>query len=150
MSWRTAFTHLAAIPVAGVQTSYDVDDLPNTLPAADLPALVPAFPPVGGADEDDPDLAVLTYDGSAWTAALHVEHLLVWCPTWSEMGLRSALPALIEAVDSYLAAVSADGTLGGALAAPLEVVRVQVGVIAWGGVTYYGARFRHRWVRTVG
>ena len=37
MSWRDAFTALAAISVTGVTTTYDLDDLPGGLRAADLP-----------------------------------------------------------------------------------------------------------------
>ncbi len=150
MTWRDAFANLAAIGVPGVQTSYDLDDLPDALPAADLPALLPEFPAgPGAAGEEERGLSTLTYDGAAWRAALHVDHVLVWSPGWSDAGVMAVLPALIDAVDGYLAAVSADGTLGGALHEPLEVLRVQVGTLSYGGVHYTGARFKHRWVRLV-
>ncbi len=151
MSWRTAFSSLAALSVDGVTTSYDLDDLPNVLPAADLPALFPAFSGEAGTlGEDAHGLSTLTYDGSAWAAVLHVEHVLAWTPAWSDEGLRAALPDLVDAVDAYLSAAAADGTLSGALDAPLEVERVQIGVVEYAGVRFYGARFRHRWVRIVG
>ncbi len=148
MTWRTAFANLAAIAVVGVATSYDLDDLPGVLPAAHLPALIPTFPEGGRGDGEG--LETLTYDGSAWRAALHVEHLLIWSPQRAGTGLMAVLPALVEAVDAYLEAISEDGTLGGALHEPLVIERVQVGVMEYGGVRYYGARFRHRWVRVVG
>lgn len=151
MSWRDAFTHLAAIEVTGVGSSYDLDQVPDLLPGADLPALVPQFPAVAGTlDAGERGLSALTYDGSAWTAALHVDHMLFWTPVWADAGLMAVLPDLIDAVDNYLAAVSADPTLGGALHAPLEIVRVQIGLFEYGGTGYYGARFRHRWARRVG
>jgi hypothetical protein len=150
MTWRTAFSRLAAVNVTGVQTSYDLDDLPNTLPAADLPALAPSFPDGGGQAGGLEGLETLTYDGSAWLAALEVDHVLYWSPAWSEVGLSAVLPDLVEAVDSYLDAVSADGTLGGVLDEELTILRVQVGVVEYGGVKFFGARFRHRWVRMVG
>ncbi len=151
MTWRSVFTNLAAVGVSGVTSSYDLDELPNTLPAADLPALAPAFPAgVGALGEEEEGLSTLTYDGSVWTAILHVDHMLYWSPAWSEAGLAVVLPDLIDAVDAYLEAISADGTLNGALDTELEILRVQVGVVEYAGVRFYGARFRHRWVRVVG
>lgn len=150
MSWRTAFTNLAAISVPGVQTSFDLDALPNTLPAADLPALAPAFPEaLGLLSEDEQGFSTLTYDGAAWQATLHVEHVLYWSPAWSDAGLSAALPDLITAVDSYLGAISADPTLNGALDRELWISRIVPGVVTYAGVRFYGVRFRHLWVRTV-
>ncbi len=151
MSWRLAFSNLATIGVAGVNTSYDLDALPGPLPAADLPALAPDFPAGTGLPrEGERGLSTLTYDGAVWRAGLEVDHILYWTPAALDAGLITVLPALIDAVDAYLAAVSADGTLGGVLHEPLEVLRVQIGTLERGGVRYYGARFRHRWVRLVG
>ena len=149
MTWRTAFSNLAAISVTGVATSYDLDELPNVLPAADLPALVIDFPAQSGWRKDAQGLAALTYDESVWLAGLQVEHVLYWAPAWSDVGLLAALPDLIDVVDAYLAAVAADGTLSDALHEPLVIERVQVGVVEFAGVQYYGARFRHRWFRQI-
>jgi hypothetical protein len=151
MSWRTALTNLASLAVSGVTTRYDLDDLPNALPAADLPALAPAFPPgMGLIGEEEEGLATLTYDGGVWSAALTVDHVLYWAPAWSEAGLNTVLPALVDAVDAYLEAVSADGTLGGALGAELEIVAVLPGVVEYAGAKFYGVRFRHVWRRVIG
>lgn len=148
MSWRTAFSNLAALDVAGVATSYDLDALPAVIPTANLPALYPAFPAGGGsAAQDAPGLSTLTYDGAAWRAVLHVDHVLLWSPAGGGPGESGVLPGLVAALDAYLTALSADGTLGGALHEPLEVLRVQVGQEDRGGVRYLAARFRHRWVR---
>lgn len=151
MTWRTAFSNLAGIAVQGVATSYDLDDLPNALASAQLPALAPAFPDsVGVLSEDQGGLSTLTYDGSAWTAALVIDHVLYWTPGWSEGGLSVVLPDLIDAVDAYLDALRADGTLGGALASELAITRVVPGVVEYAGVKYYGVRFRHVWRRVMG
>lgn len=147
MSWRQAFTNLAGLSVPGVRTSYDLDALPEALPTANLPALIPAFPEsTGGLGQVEEGLTALTYDGAAWRAGLTVEHVLLWSPAGASGGLRTALPDIVSAVDAYLAALSADGQLGGALYEPLTVTRVQVGVQKVGGVSYLGARFRHEWV----
>lgn len=147
MSWLAAFDALATLSVAGVRTLYRLSELPGALPAADLPALVPVFP--SGADDRDA-LAALTCDGGAWKAVLNVEHVLLWGPLAAGDAGREALPGLLAAVDATLAALAADGTLGGALHEPLAVTGVTVGPVGWGGVRYHGARFRHRWVRIVG
>ena len=150
MSWRDAFTALAAISVAGVTTSYDLDDLPGGLRAADLPALLPAFSEGGPLfGEREEGLLALTLDGGAWTSSLAVDHLLIWAPCGAGGGMREALPGLVTAIDAYLAAVGADAWLGGALDEPLAIVRILPGVIDWGGTLYHGVTFRHRWSRTI-
>jgi hypothetical protein len=147
MSWRMTFTNLAAISVEGITTSYDLDDLPNTLPAADLPALAPAF--IEGAASGDEGLSTLTYDGGVWTAQLQVDHVLYWSPAWSDAGLSAVLPDLISAIDDYLDAISADGTLDDALDREVEILSVRPGVIEYAGTRFYGVRFRHRWTRII-
>lgn len=150
MSWRTAFTNLAAVSVTGVQTSFDLDDLPNTLPAADLPALVPTFPDtLGMLSDEEQGLSTLTYDGGVWLATLHVEHVLYWCPAWSDAGLSAVLPDLITATDTYLSAISADGTLNDTLDSKLSITRVMPGVVEYAGVKFYGVRFRHQWMLAI-
>ena len=149
MTWRAALTHLAALAVPGVTTSYDLAALPGALPAAHLPALVPAFPQGLSAPGEAEALSTLTYDGAPWRAALVVDHILYWAPAGAGGGLQAALPALVEARDGSLAALSADGWLGGTLHEPLVVARVLIGEQAYAGVQYYGARFRHKWIITV-
>lgn len=150
MTWRTAIGELAAVSVAGVATSYDLDGLPGRLPSADLPALAPGFPGREVADGDTADgLATLTYDGGTWLAALTLDHVLYWTPAWSDAGLVAVMPGLITAMDAYLAAVAGVGTLNGTLAAPLTVLNVMPGVVSYAGVKFYGVRFRHRWLRHV-
>lgn len=151
MSWGQALANLATLTVPGVTTSYGLDALPGVLPAAHLPALVPTFPErVNALGQDEQGLSTLTYDGAAWRASLTVDHLMIWSPTAAHGGLHTVLPELVGAVDGYLAALSADGWLGGALHEPLAVTRVLIGVEKYAGVAYYGARFRHRWVVTIG
>ena len=149
MTWRTAFTQLAAIPVTGVATSYDLDDLPTALPAAHLPALVPHFPPQATALRGTEGFAPLTYDGSVWRSELVVDHVLYWAPAWGDAGLWAVLPDLITATDGYLSAVKADATLGGTLDTALTLLEIRPGVIHFAGVAYTGVRFRHLWKRVV-
>lgn len=147
MSWRDAFTNLSNVSVTGVATSYDLDELPNALPAEALPALAPAFRQMRERGEGMEGLAVLTYDGGTWTATLCVEHVLYWLPAWSESGLAAVLPSLVDAIDDYLTAVGADGALDGALDEELAILEVAPGVVTYAGTRYYGVRFLHRWRR---
>jgi hypothetical protein len=150
MTWRIAFTNLAALPVTGVATRYDLNTLPNMLPASDLPALAPGFAASAGLIEQGAEgFSTLTYDGGVWKSVLYVEHLLYWSPAWSQAGLNAVLPDLLVAVDNYLSAIQADGRLGGALQEETQITHIQPGVIEYAGVSYYGVRFRHRWVRVV-
>ena len=64
-------------------------------------------------------------------------------------GLAAVLPALVGAIDDYLAAIGADGTLGGALDEELTILAVAPGVVTYAGTRYYGVRFVHRWRRVV-
>lgn len=148
MTWTTAFTNLAAVSVTGVATRYDLSTLPNTLPAADLPALAPGFAASIGAGGGE-GLSTLTYDGSVWQSTLMVEHVLYYQPWWSDGGLAMVLPSLITTVDNYLAAIKANGRLSGALDEDLQITRIEPGVFEYGGVRYYGVRFTHRWVRNI-
>jgi len=68
-------------------------------------------------------------------------------PTSAWAGLAAVLPALVGAVDDYLAAIGADGTLGGALDEELTILSVAPGVVTYAGTRYYGVRFVHRWRR---
>lgn len=150
MTWRNAFTQLAAVSVTGVSNSYDLSDLPSVLPAADLPALVPLFDDseslfAGG----ELGFSTLTFDGAIWQSSLQIDHVLYVTPAWSEAGISGVLPELITLVDNYLTAFSTVGTLNDALDRELAITRVQPGVMEYAGVRFYGVRFRHRWVRTV-
>jgi len=151
MTWRQTFTELAGVSVSGVVSSFDLDELPNVLPSADLPALVPLFGQESGVfAEGEPGFSTLTYDGSVWTSTLQVDHVLYWSPAWSDAGLSAALPDLVDAVDNYLTAIKAAGTLNDTLDRELEITRIEPGVVEYAGVTFFGVRFRHRWTRVVG
>ncbi len=150
MTWRDAFSALAGIAVTGVTTSYDLDEVPGSLASADLPALLPSFPVEASRfGERGEEFATLTYDGDVWKAALLVDHLLFWRPAGAGAALNEALPELVDALDAYLSALGADGTLGGALSEPLTITRVQPGLLTHAGISYLGVRFRQRWVRVI-
>jgi hypothetical protein len=142
--FATALANLAAVAVSGV-TSYAVEATPDALTGAQLPALI-ILPEVGG---ESPGFAPSTLAAGIGTLSVRVTHLLLIAPVAVGLGLRGALPAVIDAVDAYTEALADDPTLGGALAMALHV-SVQVGVMRYAGVDYHGAAFTHTWALRVG
>lgn len=71
--------------------------------------------------------------------------MLLVAPGDAGLGLRSHLPRLIDLIDSYTAAISADVTLGDSLLTPARV-SVEPGVYRYGERDFYGCAFRHSWL----
>jgi hypothetical protein len=140
----TALANLAAVAVSGVN-SYALDETPDGLTRAQLPALV-ILPELGG---DWPGLEPNTFSAGDGRLTVQVAHVLLLAPVTEGLGLRGALPALADAIDAYAAALAADPTLDGALPAALRF-RVRAGVVRFGGVDYHGATFLHTWTLWVG
>lgn len=147
MPFRNALTQLTALTVPGV-TNIGVDAVPDTLARAQLPALLvlPGAPQDKRLFKDYGDgFRAIAFRDGARTLSVTVTHLLLVAPQTTNTGARAVVPALIDHVDAYTAALSADVTLGGALAEPARVT-VEVGTFAYGGVTYHGCAFQHTWV----
>ncbi|HVO70084.1 MAG TPA: hypothetical protein VMT24_08565 [Aggregatilineaceae bacterium] len=140
----TALANLAAVVVSGV-TSYTLDETPDGLTRAQLPALV-ILPELGG---DWPGLEPNTFSAGDGRLTVQVAHVLLLAPVTEGLGLRSALPALAEAIDAYAGAMAADPTLDGALPVALRC-RVRAGMVRFSGVDYHGATFLHTWTLQVG
>jgi hypothetical protein len=140
----TALANLAAVAVSGV-TSYALDETPDGLTRAQLPALI-ILPELGG---NWPGLEPNTFSAGDGRLAVQVAHVLLLAPVTEGLGLRSALPALADAIDAYAEAMAADPTLDGALPVALRF-QVQAGVVRFGGVDYHGATFLHTWTLWVG
>lgn len=147
-TFRAALSQLALLRVDGIHNNYDLEELPNRLTRAQLPALL-VLPIELDRErlfqqrQDSLDTAV--FSGAAITVNSHVTHLLLLAPTEAGLGLRSHLPRLIELIDSYTAAIAADITLGDALLAPAGV-SVEPGVFPYADREYYGCAFRHTWL----
>lgn len=147
-TFRSALTALAALSVAGVTRSYDLDALPETLARPQLPALL--LLPAAAQDEAltrprGQGFQAVAFSGGPRSVQYGVTHLLLVAPLESGRGARSHLPRLIDLIDAYFAALSADVTLGGRLALP-AAVRVEPGVYRHGGLRYHGVAFQHTWV----
>lgn len=147
MSLRTAVDQLAALSVNGVAYNYAIDEVPEALGRAQLPALL-----VLPLDMEEDRLfrergqgfqAVAFADGLR-TVTVKVTHLLLVTPVTGGAGMRTQLPALVDRMDDYFTALGADVRLGDALLEPARV-QVEPGVFPLGTVSYYGCAFRHTW-----
>lgn len=146
MTFRSALTNLAALPVAGVVHNYDIDSVPDDLTRPQLPALLVL--PVGL----PPDITVapgtgfqaIAFSGGPRTITCTVTHLLLTASVSAGRGSRSSLPALINLIDAYFAALGADVTLAGALLEPARV-GLHSGIFEHGHSSYLGCAFHHTW-----
>ena len=136
---RTALDNLAAVSVTGV-TSYALDDTPDALTRAQLPALV-ILPELGG---ESPGLEASGFSAGDGQLTIEVAHVLMLEPVTGGLGFRGALPPVADAIDTYTAALAGDPTLDGALPVALRF-RVRAGVVSYAGMEYHGAVFTHTW-----
>ena len=147
-TFRAALTQLSIMNVTGVRNNYDLDELPNALQRAQLPALL-VMPielernQLFRQSEDSLQTAV--FSGSAKTITYTLSHLLLSAPTEAGLGIRSHLPRLVALIDSYTAAFAADVTLGNTLLAPARL-SVEPGIFPYGEGEFYGCAFRHIWL----
>ncbi len=149
--FHDALDALASLEVAGVRGNYAIDSVPAFLSRGQLPALLvlpvetssirerSLFHERGGGFEP------LAFSSGNRTVTHAVVHLLLVAPAPSGAGLRSHMPVLVDLIDTYLAAMSADVLLGGRLLEPTQV-RVDTDVFDYSGVAYVGCAFRHTWV----
>ncbi len=146
-TFRAAITQLANLRVPGARNNYDLDELPATLHLAQLPALL-ALPVELEAErffrERVDSLQTAVFSGAAKTASYRLTHLLLVAPVEKGLGIRSHLPALVDLIDSYTAALAEDVTLGGQLLAPARL-GVEPGRYSYGGREFHGCAFRHTW-----
>ena len=151
-TFRAALTQLSAMPVTGVDNRYDIHQLPDYLPPTDLPALL--IIPIELDDkrifqERVDSLGVSAFSGGATQVSYTLRHLLLVAPRGSGLGISARLPQLVAFIDSYMAALAADPTLGDKLRLPAEVA-VEPGIFAYAERDYYGCAFRHRWTLETG
>jgi len=137
--FANALDKLAAVSVSGV-TSYALASTPDALGRAQLPALV-IVPELSG---EAPGLAPHSFNAGDGQLTAQVAHVLLLTPVAGGLGARSAFPALADAIDAYVEALSADATLDGALPVPLRF-HLRAGVVRYGGIDYHGAVFTHTW-----
>lgn len=148
MTFRSALTSLAGLTVPGVVRNYDIDVVPDDLSRVQLPALlVLPSPQQQQRQQQNPGAGfeALAFSAGPRTVTYSLTHLLLIAPLESGRGTRSHLPKLIDLIDAYFTALSADVTLGGALLEPTRV-RVEPGLFPYGHAHYHGAAFQHTWI----
>ena len=147
-TFRHAITQLSNLNVKDVRHNFDLDDIPNVMHTAQLPALL-VTPIELQRDrlfrERGESLNTAAFSGSAKTVYYRLTHLLLLAPAASGVGIRSHLPRLVDLIDSYTKALAADVTLGDALLVPARV-SVEPGVFRYDEREYYGCAFRHTWL----
>lgn len=147
MSFQTAISELSNLGVTGIAHNYGLDNVPDTLHRAQLPALL-----VMPLDTQDNSLfregghafeGVAFSDGTK-TVNYTLTHLLIIAPIKQGKGIRENLTLLVSCIDNYFSALGADVTLNGALSLPPQV-RVEPALYTLGGTQYIGCAFRHTW-----
>jgi hypothetical protein len=153
MTLRLAVDRLATrcASIAGITKSFDFDELPNALGAADLPALAFNLLPTGN-QQDSHSLSTLTFDQSLWVATWYLEHVAYWVPVGS--GRRADFePAMVTFIDSYLAKLGGDSKLGSYLMEDLQVISIEMTQMPYRSTSsavktatlYECVKFTHRW-----
>ena len=150
-SFRVALSNLSFIRVSGVRNNFDIDELPISISAAHLPALL-VLPLELEKErlfkERKDSLQSVTFSGNAKSVYFLLTHLLLVTPTDRGLGLRGHLPRLVGLIDNYVAAIAADITLGESLLVPARVA-VEAGVFTYDESDFYGCAFRHTWMMEI-
>lgn len=147
MTFRSALTSLAGLTIPGVIRNYDIDVVPDDLSRVQLPALLvlPARQQQRQQQNPGAGFEAIAFSAGPRTVTYSLTHLLLVAPLESGRGARSHLPTLIDLIDAYVTALSADVTLSGALLEPARV-RVDPGIFPYGHAHYHGVAFQHTWL----
>ena len=150
-TFRAALSNLAQLRVNGARNNFDIHELPERITAAHLPALL-VLPLELERDRLFKDrkegLQTITFSGNAKTASFALTHLLLAAPAEIAPGIAPQLPRLVNLIDSYMAAMAKDITLGETLLTPARVA-VDAGLFTWGEREFVGCAFRHIWLLAV-
>lgn len=136
MSLATIIANLATTGagVTGISTSYDIDELPDTLNDAALPALLHL--PAGGTHVRATMGADGDYDFT------HQVTVLLLYKAAGQSTARVNYGAIVGLIDAYVAAVRDDDTLSSACADARVASYTPPGVIEWPtGTQYHGVQF---------
>lgn len=148
MSLKTALNNLGLLNVVGIAHNYGINDLPESLSRAQLPALL--VMPIDKQTDSFYQERGLAFTAAAFangtkSARFVVNHLLLLAPVKQGEGMRDHLEALADSIDAYMEAIAADLTLGGALEEAANV-SIETGIFSHGTGQYYGCAFRHTWI----
>lgn len=148
MSFQTALSNLAGLSVTGIVHNYGIEDVPDSLHRAQLPALL-VLPITHQEDNLSQDsgqaFESVAFSAGTKTIEYATTHLLIIAPAKRGKGLREHLPLLITCIDNYFSALGADVRLDDALEHP-ATVRVDPMIYSLNDVPYIACAFRHRWI----
>ena len=150
-TFRTALTRLSELSVPGVNQNNDIDAVPDQPGRAQLPLLL--VMPIENNDdrlfrERGAGFEAIGFSNEARSVTYTMTHLLLVAPVGSSKGISAHLPDLVDLIDSYIAAFSADPTLADALLEPARIC-IEPGIFPFGGGNFYGCAFRHTWLMEV-
>lgn len=151
MSFEDAINALTALNIDGVAQSFALDTVPDVLRRAQLPALVPLPLDINharGIEEQGSAFITLGFSDAPATAEYTLTHLLLISPYETPHGLRVQLPRLATLIDAYSAAIAGNPRLNDTLHLPAKI-RIDPGIVTYGGTQYVGCAFRHRWLISV-
>jgi len=134
MSLTTAIANLATKggTVSGITTSFDQDDIPDSLSNASLPALLHL--PGGGTNTRE------AFDNNFWTFVHTVRVILLYKAAASGR-LEDNLAGIVTLIDSYITAIRADDTLSGAVVDAVVTAYAEPGVLEFADIPYHGVEF---------
>ena len=118
--------------MTGITTSFDLDDTPEKLNRAELPALIHL--PGGGENVRQ------SFDNNFWTFVHTVRVVLFYKPE-STGRLEENLPGIVDIIDAYVTSFRAYNTLGGEVTDAVVESYGAPGVFEFGGIAYHGVEF---------
>ncbi len=147
-TFRTACTNLSNLSVTGIIHNYDVNEVPDSLHRAQLPALLVLPIDIqddNPATESSAGIKTVAFSDGGQSVVYMVTHLLLIAPLSASKGIRAHLPTLIDSIDNYFSALGADVTVSDSLLEPVQV-HVEPGIFTFNDIPYIGCAFRHTWM----
>jgi hypothetical protein len=144
MPLLNALTELAALNVAGIVRNYGHASVPIRVNRAALPCLLVLPLDADSAALRGDGLHTVAFANGPRTLTCTIKHLLLVAPQ-AQAILRQHLPPLVTLIDAYYAALAANVTLSDTLQLPPQI-KCDVGVVRYGGESFFGAAFVHTWV----
>lgn len=140
-SYGDCFTQFATWSITGC-TVFDLDEIPNSVAAADCPCIFLTF----GRSKYKQETKSIGFTSGQLHAVIEVSALCLFRPVGLGQGTRDAWPGIITLYDTWLTAIANDPDLDGNLAKGMEAVAmVEWGVVRWGNKDFVGWEQLLRW-----
>jgi len=136
MSLRTFITQVSDLTITGVTTSYDSNEVPESLADSKLPAMVPNLPiapPVGG----QMPVVLNTALSSAFNATYSVEFVIFIRPV-GQKPPSTYVREMVDYLDNFLTAIRNNDQ---AFAWNLTIRSPRAGILNFAGIDYVSVWF---------